>query len=161
LVNGDATGAHRVTSATLSLNGVSLASPSDLSSKAIGFDRSIMLQPSNALQVTVSEPSGGVFTISILGTKIPSVPTALMPNHLTITLGSSGTLTATLSPTPSAAGTLTVASANTAVATVPASISFASGQSTVPVPVAGVGAGTTQVAVSLNGGTASSTVQVN
>ena len=98
------------------------------------------------------------------GAKIGSpkpVPTTLTPNPLTITVGATGTLTATLSPAPTSAGTVTVSSNNTGVATVPASVSFASGQNSVPVPVTAVGVGHAQITVSLNGGSVSSTVQVN
>src|SRR6266571_348215 len=89
------------------------------------------------------------------------VPTTLTPNPLTITVGATGTLTATLSPTPTAAGTLAASSSNPGVATVPAAVSFANGQSSVPVPVTAVSVGNAMITVSLNGGTATSTVQVN
>src|SRR5438445_1620258 len=88
------------------------------------------------------------------------VPTTLTPNPLTITVGATGTLAATLSPTPTTAGTLSASSANTGVATVPASVAFAAGQTSVPVPVTAVSVGNALITVSLNGGSATSTVQV-
>src|SRR5437660_671798 len=161
LVNGDATGAHLVTAATVVLNGVQIVRNTDFTPNVTVIDRTVTLQATNTLQVTINEPRGGTFTISLLGTKILPTPTTLTPNPLTITVGATGTLTATLSPTPTAAGTLSVTSSNTGVATVPASVSFASGQSSVPVPVSAVSAGNAMITVSANGGTATSTVQVN
>jgi len=87
-------------------------------------------------------------------------PVSLTPNPLSVTVGASGTLTATLSPTPNAAGTLNVTSANPAVATVPASVSFATGQTSVPIPVSAIGAGVAQITASLNGASVSASVQV-
>lgn len=95
-----------------------------------------------------------------MGTRIPATPASLTPNPLTVSLGATGVLTATLSPAPAAAGNLTVASANPGVATVPASIAYAVGQTSVSVPVTAAALGSTVISVSANGGSASSTVQV-
>lgn len=88
-------------------------------------------------------------------------PSTLTPNPLAITAGATGTLTATITPAPPGAGSLTVSSANTGVATVPASVSFAANQTQIPIPVNGIGVGNAQITVSLNGGTVTSTVEVN
>jgi trimeric autotransporter adhesin len=85
---------------------------------------------------------------------------------LTISAGSTGTLTLNLS-TPAPAGGLTVNlnSSNTGVATVPATVSFAAGAASVPVTVTGVAAGgpvtITASASGLANATASVTVQVS
>ncbi|MFZ5876324.1 MAG: RHS repeat-associated core domain-containing protein [Nitrospirota bacterium] len=88
------------------------------------------------------------------------VPTALVPDPLPITVGATGTLTATLSPTPDTPGSLVVGSSAPAVATVPASVAFVAGQATVSVPVTAVSPGTSLITVSLNGGSITSTAQV-
>jgi RHS repeat-associated protein len=180
IVNGDAAGHHRISSAKITLNGVVVVRPRDFSSRhrdrdeddddddrdegrtAVGvIDRIVTLQATNTLQVKLRGKPGSFLTISVFGTKILPTSTMLAPNPLTITVGATGTLTATLSPTPTTAGTLSASSANIGVATVPASVAFAVGQSTVPVPVTAVGEGSTGITVSLNGGSASSTVHVN
>ncbi len=159
--NGDASGAHRVTSATVTLNGVQVIGASDFSGPAPSLDRTVTLSGgNNVLAVQIVEPSGGLFTLSILGTRILTVPTSLTPNPLAITAGASGNLTAALAPAPIASGVLAVASANTGVATVPASVAFGAGQTSVTVPVSGVTPGNATVTASLNGTTASATVQV-
>src|SRR5438132_2208403 len=58
LVNGDASGAHRVTSATIVLNGVQIAGPADFSPQVAVLDRTVTLQTTNTLQVTDNEPKG-------------------------------------------------------------------------------------------------------
>jgi hypothetical protein len=83
----------------------------------------------------------------------------LLPDSLTITVGATGALTATLSAIPTAGATLSVSSDST-IAKSPTSVSFLRGESSVAVPVLGVAAGHTRVTVSLNGSSASSTVQV-
>ena len=88
------------------------------------------------------------------------VPTALAPDPLTITVGATGALTATLSPTPDTSGSLAASSSAPNVATVPASVAFSAGQDSVSVPVSAVNPGNTLITVSLNGGSVTSTVQV-
>jgi carbon monoxide dehydrogenase subunit G len=83
----------------------------------------------------------------------------LLPNSLTITVGATGALTATLSPMPTGGATLSVSSDST-IAKSPTSVSFLRGESSVAVPVLGVAAGNARVTVSLSGSSASSTVQV-
>jgi RHS repeat-associated protein len=114
---------------------------------------------SQAIYIQSRETASGNAPQLVL-TLSPPKPIALAPDPLTITAGASGTLTATLSPTPPEAGTLDVASSNTAVATVPASVSFASGQTSVPIPVTALAVGSTIVTASANGGSASATVNV-
>jgi RHS repeat-associated protein len=54
-----------------------------------------------------------------------------------------------------------VTSANPAIAAVPASVAFASGQTSVALPVSGLASGSTTIRVSANGGQAAATVNVN
>ena len=178
IVNGDANGGRRVRSGKITLNGVVVVRSRDFSRRHHDdegedddrhedgpdsvevIDKTVTLKPTNTLQVKLKGKPGSFLMISVLGTKILPTPTLLTPNPLTITVGATGTLTATLSPAPTTAGTLTASSANTSVATVPSSIAFASGQTQAPVPVTAVGEGSAGITVSLNGGSASSTVQV-
>ncbi|WP_447975230.1 RHS repeat-associated core domain-containing protein [Nitrospira sp. Kam-Ns4a] len=160
IVNGDTAGGHRLASATITLNGVQVAGPNDFNQNVAVVDRPVTLQPSNTLQVTVASKPGSYLTLSVFGTTIFPTPVSLTPNPLSIMEGAVGTLTATLSPTPTDAGTLAVSSTAPGVASVPASVSFASGQSHVAIPVTAGSEGLAQITVSLNGGTASSTVQV-
>ncbi|MGH7165275.1 MAG: Ig-like domain-containing protein, partial [Nitrospiraceae bacterium] len=160
IVNGEANGSNRISSAWITLNEVQVAGPNDFGQTVAVVDRTVTLQPTNTLQVKVASAPGSYLTISVRGTKILPTPTTLTPNPLTITVGGTGTLTATLAPTPTAGGTLTAGSGHATVATVPATIPFASGQTQVSVPVTAVGVGSTPITVSANGGSATSTVQV-
>ena len=162
IVNGEANGQNRISSAWIKINGVQVAGPSDFGQNVAVVDKTITLNSgTNMLYVKVASSPGSYLTISALGTKILPTPASLTPNPLTLTVGATGTLTATLSPAPTTTGILSVTSSNPAAATVPASVNVAIGQTSVPIPVTAVGAGSTQVTVSLNGGSASATVQVN
>lgn len=163
IVNGQANGQNRISSAWVKINGVQVAGPSDFGQNVAVVDKTITLNAgSNTPYVKVASAPGSYLTISVFGTQTLPTPTSLAPNPLNLTIGATGTLTATLSPSPTQAGTLTVASSQPVAATVPASVAFAIGQTSVPMPVTavGVGVGSTQVTVSLNSGSASSTVQV-
>src|SRR5258708_6227121 len=103
IVNGDASQGHRVSAAWVTLNGVQIAGPADFGQNVALVNRTVNLAPNDTLQVRVGSTPGAYLTISVLGTRIASVPTSLSPNPLTITAGASGNLTATLSPTPVAA----------------------------------------------------------
>src|SRR4029079_857403 len=83
--------------------------------------------------------------------RIPTVPSALAPNPITIVTGASGVLTATLAPPPLEAGALSLAGGDASIAPVPASVAFAAGQAEVPIPVTGVSIGSTTLKASLNG----------
>ena len=111
--------AKPVTSATLRLNGVQILGPSDFNGPVVLIERTMTLIASNnTLAVTVTEPSGGGFRLRILGTQIPTVPTGLAPNPITITTGAISNLTASLSPAPTSSGSLTLTSANPGIASV-------------------------------------------
>jgi len=160
IVNGEANGAKRISSAWIKVNGVQVAGPADFGQKVASIERTVELGPNNTLEVRLASGPDGFLTITVLGTRVLPAPTALTPNPLTIAAGASGNLTATLAPVPASPGALSVASANPAVASVPASVPFAAGQSQVAIPVAGVAQGNTTVSASANGLSATATVQV-
>ena len=54
IVNGDASGKNRISSATIALNGVQIAGPSDFNENVATIDRSVTLQATNTLQVTLA-----------------------------------------------------------------------------------------------------------
>ena len=161
VVNGNANGTNRISSATVKLNSTQILGPSDFGQNVAVIDRTVSLQASNTLEIRLTSAPGSFITVSVLDTNAGTQPTALTPNPLNLAAGATGTLTATLSPTPTAAGSLVVSSANTAVATVPASVPFAAGQTNVPFTVTAVASGTTTVTVTRNGGSAASQVTVS
>ena len=163
IVNGQANGQNRVvSSAWISVNGVQVAGPADFAQNVSMVDRTVTLQPgTNTITIKLASVPNSYLTISVFGTKILPTPTTLSPNPLSLTVGSSGTLTATISPSPTTAGSLAVASNNTSIATVPGSVSFAIGQTSIPIPVSALSVGNSQVTVSLNGGSASAVVDVS
>lgn len=160
VVNGNANGTNRMSSATVKLNGTEMLGPSDFGQNVAVLDRIVTLQASNTLEIRLTSAPGSFIVVTVLATGAGAQPTALTPSPLNLTVGATGMLTATLAPTPTAAGSLAVSSANPAVATVPASVSFAAGQTSVPVPITGVVSGSTTVTVALNGGSAASQVDV-
>jgi uncharacterized protein YjdB len=161
IVNGQADGTKRISSATIKLNGVQVAGPSDFGQNVAVIDRPVALHTNNTLEVRLTSAPGSFLTISVLDTGAGSQPTAMTPNPLNLAAGTTGTLTATLAPAPTAAGTVTVSSANPAVATVPTSVSFTAAQTTVPITVTAIAAGSTTVTATLNGGSAASQVTVS
>jgi len=68
IVNGDASGKNRVSSATIALNGVQIAGPSDFNQNVATIDRSVALQATNTLQVTLASKPGSYLTINVYGT---------------------------------------------------------------------------------------------
>jgi len=161
IVNGNADGTKRISSATIKVNGLQVAGPGDFGQNVAVIDRTVSLQPTNTLEIRLTSAPGSLLTISLLDTSAGSQPTFLAPNPLNLLAGASGTVSAALAPTPTAAGTLAVSSANAAVATVPTSIAFMAGQSSVPIPVTAVAAGSTTITAMLNGGSAASQVTVS
>src|SRR5712691_1466532 len=143
------------------LNGTQVFRLSDFAAGATSVDRVATLAASNTLAVQVAGARGTTITVSVFTLVMPK-PVSLAPSPLALTAGRApGTLTATLSPTPTAAGSLGVTSANPAIAAVPASVAFASGQTSVALPVSGLASGSTTIRVSANGGQAAATVNVN
>lgn len=90
----------------------------------------------------------------------PPVPVLVFPNPLTLNAGATAKLYAIVFPFPFQAGTLTVSSSRPNVATVPATVPVGIGQLLIPMTVTGVSAGTTQITVTMNGRSSSSTARV-
>jgi len=160
IVNGAANGADRITSGTVRVNGVQVVGPADFGQNVALIERTLTLGPSNTVEVQLASKPGGYLTLTVLGRRIPPVPTSLSPNPLSVTAGATATLTATLRPAPLQAGTLSLSSANPETATVPASVPFAAEQTSVSIPVTAVASGTTTITAAANGGSASATVNV-
>ena len=162
IVNGQSNGQNRISSAWITVNNVQVAGPADFGQNVAIVDRTITLNPgTNQLKVKVASTPGAYLTVRVYGTKILPTPTALSPNPLNLTAGSTGTLTATISPIPTTAGSLTVTSSNTGVATVPSSIAFAVNQTSIAIPVTAVAVGNAQITATLNDGSVSATVDVS
>ena len=162
IVNGESNGSNRISSASVTVNNVQVAGPSDFGQNVAIVDRTITLNPgTNQLTVRVASTPGAYLTISVYGTKILPTPTTLTPNPLNLTAGSAGTLTTTIAPAPTTAGHLTVASNNTGVATVPSTVAFAVNQTSIPIPVTAVAVGNAQLTVTLNDGSVNATVDVS
>lgn len=161
VVNGNADGTKRISSATVKLNGTQILGPSYFGQNVAIIDRPVTLQASNTLEIRLTSAPGSFIRVSVLDTSSGTVPTALTPNPLSVTVGATANLTATLAPAPTAAGSVTVTSSHPDVATVPAAVSFTAGQTSVAIPVTAVAAGTASVTVSLNGASAASQVTVS
>jgi len=151
---------NSLTSLSFKLNNNQVLSLSDFSGGVTQVDRPATVLPSNSYSLQIAGKANTVITVTVFATPNLVKPTSLAPDPLAVTVGSGGTLTAALSPTPSAAGTLSVVSSNTGVASVPASVTFASGQTSVTIPVTAVAPGTSVVTASTAGGNASATVNV-
>src|SRR5882724_13170230 len=74
IVNGDASGKNRISSATIALNGVQIAGPSDFNQNVATIDRSVTLQATNTLQVTLASKPGSYLTINVFGTSADHTP---------------------------------------------------------------------------------------
>lgn len=183
VLNGDSGGRHRVAWAKITLNGERVVGRRDFT-RRWGYDRDrdddddrdewnrdsksqrviirrVSLLPMNTLELTLKGAPGSILKVSVLGTKIPPTPASLTPNPLSLTIGATGTLTATLAPVPSKPGFLLVKSSDERVAQVREFVRFERGQSRVNVPVKALGEGTAHVKVKLNRGRATSTVVVS
>ena len=152
--------ANSLTALSFKLNNVQVLALADFSGGKTLVDRTVTVLTNNTYSIQVAGKANTVITVTVFATPNLPKPTSLTPNPLNVTLGANGTLTAAISPTPTAAGTLNVTSANTAVATVPASVSFASGQTSVAIPVTTHAVGNAVITASANGGSASATVNV-
>jgi Bacterial Ig-like domain (group 2) len=160
VVNGNANGTNRISSATVKLNGTEILGPNDFGPNVAVLDRTVTLQAANTLEIRLTSAPGSFLTVSVIDTSAGSQPTALTPNPLSLTVGATANLTATLAPAPTAAGSVAVTSSTTSIVTVPASVAFAAGQTSVPIPVTAVAAGSTTVTVTLNGASVASQVDV-
>lgn len=62
--NGNPDGSHRLSSATITLNGTQVAGPSDFSQHVAAFDRAVTLQANNTLQVRLTSTPGSFLILS-------------------------------------------------------------------------------------------------
>jgi hypothetical protein len=69
VVNGAANGSNRVSSATIKVNNVQVAGPSDFNQNVAGFERSVTLTPQTTLKVTLSSSPGSYLTLSLCAGK--------------------------------------------------------------------------------------------
>jgi hypothetical protein len=152
VVNGDSKGGHRVSSASVTLNGVDVLSAKDFSQKVGTIERTIAVRSANTLRITLASAPGSYLTISVLGPAVRPAAVRLEPDPLSLTSGATGTLTATLDPAPVVPGRLTITSTVSGVAIVPPSVQFSAGQSSVPVPVTAGIAGSAVVRVFVDTG---------
>jgi RHS repeat-associated protein len=134
--------------------------------KAIpGFQKPIELRDfSNLVMVKVIGKIPVSFTYKVVAGKTdtsPALVTALWPNPLGLTNGTSGLLNATLNPAPVAAGSLALSSSNPGAATVPETVPFTAGQVTVAIPVQTIGIGQSTITAQLNGSRSSANVNVS
>jgi RHS repeat-associated protein len=151
---------NSLTAASLKLNGAQIFSLSDFAGGVTSVDKVVTLLASDAIALSVAGAKGTRITITVFTVVIPK-PVSLAPSLLTLNIGGSGTLTATLAPAPTTAGTLAIANGNPAVASAPASVGFSPGQTSVAIPVSALSGGSTIVTASANGGQASATIAVD
>ena len=151
---------NSLTAASLKLNGSQIFSLSDFAGGVTSVDKLVTLLASDSIALTVAGVKGTKIIITVFTVVYPK-PISIAPNPLSLNIGASGTLTATLAPAPTASGTLTVTNGTPTVASVPGSISFGPGQTSVAIPVTVLSGGNTIVTASANGGQASATVAVD
>ena len=118
--NGDPDGSHRLSSATITLNGTPVAGPADFTPGVAGVERSVTLQPANTLQLRLTSPPGAFLVLTLTGTVPPPTLRSLEPPTLPLTQGGSGTLTATISPAQATDTLVLLTSSASDIAAVPA-----------------------------------------
>lgn len=69
IVNGNADGTKRISSARVTLNGTEIAGPSDFGQNVAVIDRTVALQATNTLEVRLTSAPGSLLTISVLDTQ--------------------------------------------------------------------------------------------
>lgn len=158
--NGNPDGSNRISSATITLNGTQIAGPSDFSQQVAAFDRTVTLQANNTLQVRLTSLPGSFLVLTLFGTIPPPTLTKLEPPALPITVGGTGTLTATISAAQPTDTVISLSSSTPDVATAPSTATVVAGQINVAIPVTGVGAGTATITATLNSSSLHSTVTV-
>lgn len=159
--NGNPDGTNRVSSATITLNGTAVVTPTDFNQQVAAFDKAVTLQPSNTFQVRLTSLPGSFLILSLYASIPPPTLTSLLPPSLPITAGGTGTLTATISAVQSTETIITLASSDPAVVTVPASVPVPASAVSVSVPVTALAPGTATITASLNGSSLQSSVTVS
>ncbi len=76
VVNGDDHGKHRVSSATIQVNGAVVAGPSDFNPQVPGFQKPVSLTPKTTLTVRLESKPGSYLTLRLCGKKGESDTTA-------------------------------------------------------------------------------------
>lgn len=84
VVNGNANGTNRISSATVKLNGIQILGPSDFGQNVAVLDRTVALQASNTLEIRLTSAPGSFIVVSVLDTGVGAQPTALTPNPLNL-----------------------------------------------------------------------------
>jgi hypothetical protein len=158
--NGTSDGNHRVSSATITLNGTQVVGPADFTQQVAAFDKAVTLQPSNTLQVRLASKPGSLLLLTLVGTVPPPMLTSLAPPSLPLTAGSTGILTVTLSTVRTTPTIVALQSSDPSIATVPAAVPVPPNASAAAVPVTAVASGTATIIASLNGSSLQSTVTV-
>jgi hypothetical protein len=75
--NGEANGSNRVSSATITINNVSVAGPSDFNQNVFTLDRAVTLTPTTTLGVTLASKPGSYLRINLTGTNADHTPPVL------------------------------------------------------------------------------------
>ena len=72
--NGEPDGTHRLSSASIVINGVTVASQSNFNQNVAGFDRTVTLTPSTTMTIRLQSTPGGYLTINLAGTNADRTP---------------------------------------------------------------------------------------
>src|SRR5579864_7109720 len=75
--NGEANGSNRVSSATIAVNNVQVAGPSDFNQTVFTLDRSVTLTPTTTLAVTLASKPGSYLRINLEGANQDHTPPVL------------------------------------------------------------------------------------
>jgi len=94
--NGEADGSSRVSSATVTVNGVEVVHPSDLNQNVASLDRVVTLTPSTTLKVTLASKPGSYLTLSLCGAT--GTPSDTTPPTIAIAAPAANAYLATLTP---------------------------------------------------------------
>ncbi|MBY0495127.1 MAG: hypothetical protein K2Y23_13030, partial [Cyanobacteria bacterium] len=98
VVNGNANGTNRLSSARITLNGVEVASPSAFGQQVAAFDRSVSLQAQNTVEYRLTSAPQSFMTVTFYGTNSVSDTTAPQI-AITTPVASSFTSSATIAVT--------------------------------------------------------------
>ena len=109
--------------------------------------------------VTASANGGSASVVVNVTPALPTV-TGIAPAALSLTHGSTGTLTVSISAGQGSDTQVAVASSQSGIASVPAIVTVPAGQLSAPIPVAALSPGEAQITASLNGSSAASWVTV-
>lgn len=74
VVNGNANGTNRISSATVKLNGVEILDPNDFGQNVAVLDRTVTLQTTNTLTIRLTSAPGSFIIVSVLDTNAVSRP---------------------------------------------------------------------------------------